>query len=252
MKESFIIDNLNSAEIDAFVDIFLKTFDEKFLIPSIYRSPKIHNFISAELENPFTNTSFASLKSEDGIVGAAELKLLTEVVFVNMIGVKSDLKRRGYGSFFLGALFEKFKNLGFREFHLDVFESNVRALNWYLKNGFEVIGKKDLMQYSQDADAFSETIKFSILNFPQFSLESSNYGFSILKLKESDGQIYEVGKICNDFIIRSEVTERALSVIKEVRDVMSVENIYFFRNGESGINIHTTKLDSILRLKKIL
>ena len=73
---------------------------------------------------------------EDKITGYMSFYQVMDEVEIIKIGVIKSYQRNGYGSF----LIKELKKLNIKKIFLEVSTENVKAINFYLKNGFKEIG----------------------------------------------------------------------------------------------------------------
>ena len=87
------------------------------------------------------NNLFFHKTIQDEIVGFCICKLMkrTNVIKIEKIGVQNEYRSQGIGF----DLLNEVKKLGL-PIRLDVVKKNKQAVDFYLRNGFEVIGKKTL------------------------------------------------------------------------------------------------------------
>jgi GNAT superfamily N-acetyltransferase len=245
MKEDLKIQNLTKNEVEQSVMLLRKSFDDRYLVPSIYRGQGVKYFIQSELSSPFPNSYFFSIKNGENLLGTAEFKPFDNVIFLNMICVESSKKGTGLGTYFLLNLMRDFKKKAYKEMQLDVFESNETALRWYLKNGFEVVSLKYL--YVSDKLKL-EDVDFRLLNYPQVEHETDKFGFSVIKLVDVEGTPYEVGVISNDLIIRSPVSQKIIAIGNSLIKSLNGDKLYFFDSDSRSQHLGT-RLETLLRLK---
>ncbi|MCU0850651.1 MAG: GNAT family N-acetyltransferase [Candidatus Thermoplasmatota archaeon] len=98
-------------------------FDKKTL-KQIYSSTKDHYFV---------------LIKEKKIIGYSMLRLLGYNTPSFGVCIRNGYEHRGYGQLILDQTIQKAKQLGYQEVILTIDKENIRALNLYQKNGFEVI-----------------------------------------------------------------------------------------------------------------
>ena len=82
------------------------------------------------------------------LVGGAQVRVLGDpddgerVGFIMMIAVRSDYRRRGYGSLLLSYLVEETKTLGVRQLMLNVRAENLSAKAFYRHHGFATVSEQ--------------------------------------------------------------------------------------------------------------
>ena len=96
-----------------------------------------NTMIKKELNNFFSQSSFRIWKiEEDKITGYISFYQVLDEVEIIKIGIIKSYQRNGYGSF----LIKELKKLNIKKIFLEVSTENVKAINFYLKNGFKEIG----------------------------------------------------------------------------------------------------------------
>ena len=96
-----------------------------------------NTMIKKELNNFFSQSSFRIGKiEEDKITGYISFYQVMDEVEIIKIGIIKSYQRNGYGSF----LIKELKKLNIKKIFLEVSTENVKAINFYLKNGFKEIG----------------------------------------------------------------------------------------------------------------
>mgnify|MGYP001460120917 CR=1 FL=1 len=96
-----------------------------------------NTMIKKELNNFFSQSSFRIWKiEEDKITGYMSFYQVMDEVEIIKIGIIKSYQRNGYGSF----LIKELKKLNIKKIFLEVSTENVKAINFYLKNGFKEIG----------------------------------------------------------------------------------------------------------------
>ena len=96
-----------------------------------------NTMIKKELNNFFSQSSFRIWKiEEDKITGYMSFYQVMDEVEIIKIGIIKSYQRNGYGSF----LIKELKKLNMKKIFLEVSTENVKAINFYLKNGFKEIG----------------------------------------------------------------------------------------------------------------
>ena len=106
-----------------------------------------NTMIKKELNNFFSQSSFRIWKiEEDKITGYMSFYQVMDEVEIIKIGIIKSYQRNGYGSF----LIKELKKLNIKKIFLEVSTENVKAINFYLKNGFKEIGLRKMYYKSKD------------------------------------------------------------------------------------------------------
>ena len=96
-----------------------------------------NNMIKKELYNVPSQSSVRIWKiEEDKITGYMSFYQVIDEVEIIKIGVIKSYQRNGYGSY----LIKELKKLDIKKIFLEVSTENVKAINFYFKNGFKEIG----------------------------------------------------------------------------------------------------------------
>ncbi len=74
---------------------------------------------------------------DEKIAGFAEFKIVEDEADLQMIVLKKEYQKKGYGKLFLSKLLKDLKDRGIEYIYLEVSEKNKNALNLYKKLGFE-------------------------------------------------------------------------------------------------------------------
>lgn len=183
------------------LELVWSCFPENYLVYSIYQtkeSIRHIQFLIGQQKSGIQKEILKVFNSNDTLLGFYIAKVIGDVFFLNYIGTKSPSKRNGVGT----SLFQDFHihglNMGFQKFQLDVYASNVRAYEWYLKHGF----RQSTTSYNL---AFKCLNPFEGIDNPFFekhtdslakkSREEALTGFSKIKLEmdESKFEIMMIG-----------------------------------------------------------
>ncbi len=246
MKEGYSVEELKKTDVPIVVDIVRTSFENDQLIPSIYRSKGIESFIKYELENIFSPYKYFVIRNEKIIVGYAEFKVVNDLAFLNIISVNRNHSNKGVG----GALFfhclNYFKLSGIEAIHLDVYNSNTVATNWYNKLGFKEISIVSFFKLELNNKILINK-KFTVQNYPQFRELENSFGFYFIELK-SGNQDFRIGFINNDIIIRGNYNSNYCGYINFLKEFIKIKNAYFI-----GSVVHKYEelkyLDEIIRME---
>ena len=251
MKEENIKFRFASPEdVKSIVLLVRESFNELYLISSIYRCFGIESFISTEIKNQFSPYRYFVAEIDEKIVGFAEYKLFfdTSVAFLNMIAVDHNLKGRGIASSLFYHTKEFFSDQSFECIELDVFSSNSIALNWYISLGFSEKNTKSFYEYKGET-VFTKVLekKMVILNYPNFRCLYKEFGFSFLQIL-SEEQNVNIGIIDDTGIFRETLPEgESFSDILNMLESENIKKICYIGNE---ININDfTKISDIKRMK---
>ena len=97
----------------------------------------INSMTQKELNKLSNQSSFRIWKIEtDRIIGFMTFYQVMDEVEIIKIGIIKPYQRSSYGSFFIKQL----KRLNIKKIFLEVSSDNLEAINFYFKNGFNIIG----------------------------------------------------------------------------------------------------------------
>ncbi|MBW8360006.1 MAG: GNAT family N-acetyltransferase [Weeksellaceae bacterium] len=246
MKESYRIEALKPHEVSTVVSIVKNSFEPTYLIPSVYRGDGIAEFITAELQNPYSVYRYFVLYEDEVLAGYAEFKIFQNIstAFLNIIAVSSDHKNKGIGNKLYQYTKNLFESLGFESIALDVYESNTIALNWYNGFGFKKIDTTPFHEVNPKNLTDSKS-SIGIQNYPQYRVVQQQYGFYFLDIN-IDGEPFRLGTIGNDAIVRGEYSDHLSRSLLQIRTRLHLDKIYYIGKG---IHPDYVLIDSINRME---
>ena len=121
---------MNLDDFEQIKDYLQEEFDE-FWTPNILKS---------ELESP--NSKYIIAKENENIVGFAGIIISIDDTEITNIVTKKAERKRGIGTLLLDKLIEMTKKENRDKISLEVNENNIEAKNLYIKNGFEIVGRR--------------------------------------------------------------------------------------------------------------
>lgn len=121
---------MNLDDFEQIKDCLQEEFDE-FWTPNILKS---------ELESP--NSKYIVAKENENIVGFAGIIISIDDTEITNIVTKKAERKRGIGTLLLDKLIEMTKKENRDKISLEVNENNIEAKNLYIKNGFEIVGRR--------------------------------------------------------------------------------------------------------------
>lgn len=121
---------MNLDDFEQIKDCLQEEFDE-FWTPNILKS---------ELESP--NSKYIIAKENENIVGFAGIIISIDDTEITNIVTKKTERKRGIGTLLLDKLIEMTKKENRDKISLEVNENNIEAKNLYIKNGFEMVGRR--------------------------------------------------------------------------------------------------------------
>ena len=142
----FIISNLNKKDYRKILKIEKKLF--------------INPMTLTELSNFSKQDSFKVWKIDIGkIIGYVSFFKIKDEVEIIKIGIDKSYQRKNYGSYIIYEM----KRIGIKKIFLEVSVENVKAINFYLKNGFYKTGTRKGYYKQKDntrVDAFIFSLEF--------------------------------------------------------------------------------------------
>ena len=142
----FIISNLNKKDYRKILKIEKKLF--------------INPMTLTELSNFSKQDSFKVWKIDIGkIIGYVSFFKIKDEAEIIKIGIDKSYQRKNYGSYVISEM----KRIGIKKIFLEVSVENVKAINFYLKNGFYKTGTRKGYYKQKDntrVDAFIFSLEF--------------------------------------------------------------------------------------------
>ncbi|HAY3551962.1 GNAT family N-acetyltransferase [Elizabethkingia meningoseptica] len=248
MREEIELRLAQTKDIDIMIPLVRSSFDPAHLQTSIYTCKGIKDFISIEINNPYSPYKYFVAILNDKLAGFAEFKLFpeTNTAFLNMIATDNTYKGKGVAKCIFNKSVEYFKQYEYNNIQLDVFNSNPIAQKWYKSIGF-INEKKTYFHKYNGIVPYIKGGKLMILNLPQFYGLYEKFGFSFLQTA-IDNKPVNIGVINKNIILRNEVI--SLEHIKNIQELFKeygFTNLYYIGNDSSFENFEY--LDEIYRMK---
>ena len=112
-----------------------------------------------ELSNFSKQETFRIWKIDKGkIIGYVSFFKIKDEVEIIKIGIDKSYQRKSYGSYVINEL----KRIGIKKIFLEVSVKNIKAINFYLKNGFYKTGIREKYYKQKDGsriDAFTLSLE---------------------------------------------------------------------------------------------
>jgi ribosomal protein S18 acetylase RimI-like enzyme len=247
MKEKYSIKEMKMEDIPIVVKLVRESFDNKYLIPSIYRAKGVAKFIFNELENKFTPCKYFVFWDGDQIVGFSEFKIHnSEIVFLNIIAVSNEYKNKGIGRQLLENSRKYFIDQGFKSIQLDVYKSNTIAITWYSKCGFKHESSNMFYKIKLKPNSRIASKGFYIRNYSQFKAISEFFGFYFVDVGIGPSNL-KFGFIDNDLFWRGNYDCNIIEQLPDFVEILKIQNVYFIGNR---LNIIESELiDEIIRME---
>ena len=119
--------------------------------------------------NPMTLTELSNFSKQDSfiiwkidigkIIGYVSFFKIKDEAEIIKIGIDKSYQRKNYGSYVISEM----KKMGIKKIFLEVSVENVKAINFYLKNGFYKTGTRKGYYKQKDntrVDAFTFSLEF--------------------------------------------------------------------------------------------
>lgn len=250
MKEEVSIVRADETHIDRMVQLVRTSFDERYLIASIYRCKGIRTFIENECNNPYSPYIYWVALYKDQIIGFCEFKCIpeTQTAFLNMIATDVNFKGKGIANLIFEYAYAYFKNKKCTSIQLDVFESNTLAKGWYEKLNFSTISQTYFYKIKPSSVRTKEPIY--ITNATQYKILYDTLEFSFVQASSQNNSC-TIGVIKDAVIIRDLIgTEHIISSIVDYISTFPIQTLYGL--GEDTNKENYIFLDKIYRMKLIL
>ena len=176
------------------VDVVRSSFEAELLGCMIYGCPGAAGFVRHQIEaGGFGgDTVYAVATRDDRMIGFAEMRVLSDAVFLNYISLRPEGRYLGLGKDLLLQALGKSRRWGQDRVLLDVFEDNHIARGWYERMGFEPTGVSGWWEVTLAAVAgLPEAI---LVNYPQAQASQEAFGFSQFELVTPEGR-HAIGRL---------------------------------------------------------
>jgi ribosomal protein S18 acetylase RimI-like enzyme len=207
----------NTILIDEIIYLLTTTYDPKISDYFIYHDIGYRNYFEYLLKNK-EHAIFACCAKETGnMVGFAHFNKISDNIFLKNIIVTDQYQDQGIGNYLLLHSLKKIsntRNFVFRTFQLDVFESNNRALNWYLKLGMEIeeyFNWYDISYYCKNGFGYESMLEKA--SRIKLEIKKDRFGFDQLILND-----HRIGTVIN----------KTRLIIRVDADYLLLERLYLF------------------------
>lgn len=118
-----------------------KHYDAEVSAYSIYKDPNYLYFFKSLINNVVDRIFYVVDADSMEFMGFAHFKIRGNTLVLNNIIIDSEYQGAKVGSFLLKSALKQLseENHHFSFFELEVFEKNVRAFNWYIRMGMDVV-----------------------------------------------------------------------------------------------------------------
>lgn len=120
-----------------------------------YENEYFHNFSSSEklIEDFYNPLIHTFMLVDDEVLGYVILWIDEDKAQINSLVIFEEYRRKGYGKFLLGGVFEKLHELNINDVTLEVRPSNIAAVNLYANSGFKQVSVRKAY-YNNGEDAY--------------------------------------------------------------------------------------------------
>ncbi|SED67595.1 Acetyltransferase (GNAT) family protein [Tenacibaculum sp. MAR_2010_89] len=230
MNEEFEVSELLAKDVDTVVNLVRTSFKKSYIIPSIYRGEGINKFILNELENEFSPYKYFVLYINNKVVAYTEYKMFKKqnMAFLNIISVSNEYKNQRIGSRIFEYSKKYFQKKRFQSIELDVYSTNLLAVDWYSKYGFKKLNFKIFYELELNRSSENKNSIY-IKNFPQYKEMKKIFGFYFIDISIQDKDI-KIGVIENDLFIRGNYDESVNSHLIYISKALEIRKIYYIGN----------------------
>lgn len=186
MNSYIDIRNATINDISFIVDI-IRDANKDQLDKIVYGQKGIYKYIESRILDKNLNTIYRIAELGNKIVGAMELRVDEETLFLNYIAVKSDMKNLGIGKAMMKNLINEKQ---YKYLSLDVFEDNKIAYKWYSNIGFkidscsywiEIIGSvNEKVEIYSDNDIYTDLYYLNGFDIVKVTLQNKKYNVGII------------------------------------------------------------------------
>lgn len=248
MKERIVFKKVGIEDIRNSVKIIQSSFNERYLETSIYTCHGIVDYLYVEFSNKYSPYIYFGLYLNNAIIAFSEFKLFNDksTAFLNIIAVDTKFSNCKLGTSLLSQSLENLNKMGLKHVELDVYSSNINALNWYLKFGFTEKCKSSYAKVYTPNFMHITKQDLQILNYPQSTHSTEKFGFGIISILYKNKR-FELGIINNNLIIRNSELLDNISLLNPIVELYHICNIYYI--GEKNNSSNILEIDEIKRLK---
>lgn len=198
MMEDIIVRPARAEEAEAIVALVRSGFDPDLLRFMIYGCDGIERYVAHQINAPaaLADTVYLVAVAAERVVGCVELRMTADGIFLNYICTDPAVRGRGLAGRLLGESLGMVPRGPHGVMHLDVFESNRAAGEWYERLGF----RRDWTTVWSDipVGGAGEAVPARVSGYPQAKASQEAYGFSSFGLATPSGT-YQVGCLGNDW-----------------------------------------------------
>ena len=181
-------------DVDTFVKVVRGGFDRHHLRFMIYGCKGAAEYLRNQLTLPhrFCDTVHVVGEQRDSLVGAVELKLQHDGLFLNYIATAPEQRRKGIGRELLYRSLLSSRKRHQNKITLDVFQDNKPAYQWYERLGFR--RKFSNLWLSIPLADVDDDPRGTITGYGQAQVCQQSLGFSQFTLMTDKG-VYNIGRL---------------------------------------------------------
>ncbi|MGQ4833918.1 MAG: GNAT family N-acetyltransferase [Candidatus Asgardarchaeia archaeon] len=139
---SLSIIEIREDNLEKYIDVYQRIFEIPMSLKSIFDLIKKYEQVITKKES--SETKILALVKSNEIIGIARFSIFKEDLHLLNFGIIEEERRKGYGTYFLTKLLEKFTRYQYERVTLDVSSNNLTALHFYLRLGF-VVGRDPII-----------------------------------------------------------------------------------------------------------
>lgn len=212
--------------------------NENYIDKIIYGCKGINKFILGNMKNNESSLKYFVAQIENKVIGAMEIKILKDNIFLNYIAIDNKFRGKRIGSNLIKYGVEYLANQhNYKKIQLDVFEDNVRALKLYKKLGFKIINKYEWSTIKTKENQ-KKIVNYKILNKEEYKKIHSFRGFSNITI-EINKKVKNIGMLGKKWfrIVSNDIDDDLINCLSNVddREILSI--------GEALINISNDKFN---------
>jgi ribosomal protein S18 acetylase RimI-like enzyme len=231
-----------------------EAFRSSYLRYTIYRSPKSVSYLRNLIRSGQVNEDLLFLVARESGRLAAYFHANQQPTgwFLNYIAVSEESRGSGLGKRMLAAFENAGRDRGCVEAEMDVFESNVPAMEWYKSAGYSLVGEKTLCEIDLERIAPGGSIDADDLVVESALKVEEEQGFSNFSATLR-GRPMRIGLINGDTcklletsgVTVAEVAAALRSLFQDSRRFLIVDTVPIAKMG-----CKPASQDKLLRLRK--
>ncbi|MET1031589.1 GNAT family N-acetyltransferase [Domibacillus tundrae] len=157
---------------------------------TIFSSPGYTKFLEYQQSVPLPRNPMRLLGAYDGdeMLGFIELRRMPDRLFINNFCVKPEARGRRIGELLLRHTEQMAESMNLSTVGLDCFLWNERALEKYVRSGFQKTNRMHWFTGSNDRSAAEAPIQFVIEEQEKADAHQKKFGFSQFHIQTKNGQ----------------------------------------------------------------